>query len=507
MFGRIVIQCLISVLIFCAAIAAGVRYQLDRSNDYFSVVFERMDARLKEIGDANAKTAWRLEQSLSNHVLESEIGKPTINSVMIYAYPERNEFGFNQGVFADTTPNGSLVGYGKPTSHLLAERALFLKLDKVWNYTRDQIKVSDKFFIHYRHKYIYTSTLVHDRNQGVEMTAERFDPLRFRRHLEGDYQEDIKKNGYFYSTPYLNLLKNNRVISAISPVHDSKGQEIGDLGVDLDIDKFKDFFFLHPDYQGFVNVLMTFRHSDYRVNLIDPTTLKNKYFVAQYKYSLPYVGAMVVQYNILFFVAQLSYFVLALIVTLSVINYGLWKLYQQSREGDDLREQLNLDPMTNLYNRRLIDDLQILIDDTESRGNTLVEEHFQPPMGLMALDANRFKQINDNYGHQVGDEAILAIAQAMRSCTRGNDYCIRMGGDEFIILVQKASPEVLAIVAQRIHNYLRRYKIPGAPELLRVDVSIAYDLIQTDEGFEAAYKRVDKMLYDAKGGSMTGSAA
>ncbi|MFV0575670.1 MAG: GGDEF domain-containing protein [Vibrio sp.] len=154
----------------------------------------------------------------------------------------------------------------------------------------------------------------------------------------------------------------------------------------------------------------------------------------------------------------------------------------------NLRKELYLDPLTNLYNRRVLKDL--LIDKVQSM---VMAGHMTAMIGL---DANKFKQINDSYGHQKGDEALCHIANCMRKCTRSFDYCIRIGGDEFLIIAFDINHGDMQSIIQRLDEYIAMTSVQEIG--IEVHATVVGSLIYSDENFDQAFKRVDDLLYANK---------
>lgn len=152
-----------------------------------------------------------------------------------------------------------------------------------------------------------------------------------------------------------------------------------------------------------------------------------------------------------------------------------------------------LDQLTGLHNRRYFDrQMPILFE--QARGET-------KPMSVLVLDIDRFKTVNDTYGHDAGDEVLRAFAKRVRSCIRGEDVLVRFGGEEMVIVAPETSDDVAALVAERI-----RHKVESAPfvigrgaQQIPVTVSIGLaHLSAEDETPADLLKRADEALYRAK---------
>lgn len=116
---------------------------------------------------------------------------------------------------------------------------------------------------------------------------------------------------------------------------------------------------------------------------------------------------------------------------------------QREKDHQQLSRAAHYDHLTGLPNRTLFN---IHAEQAIARANRT-----NLPMSLFYIDLDRFKQINDELGHQIGDEALVSIASRMNKCVRREDSLARVGGDEFILLVESAkSRDELAIIANKI---------------------------------------------------------
>ena len=119
-------------------------------------------------------------------------------------------------------------------------------------------------------------------------------------------------------------------------------------------------------------------------------------------------------------------------------------------------------------------------------------------IGVMILDLDYFKKINDNYGHDAGDEVLRSVAKALALCLREEDCLGRIGGEEFALIIPGADPVGLENVAERLQAAARELSFPFFVDDRRVTMSIGFTLIQTSESFKQALSRADRYLYKAK---------
>ena len=91
---------------------------------------------------------------------------------------------------------------------------------------------------------------------------------------------------------------------------------------------------------------------------------------------------------------------------------------------------------------------------------------------ILLVDMDDLKSINDEHGHQAGNRAITAVASAIQRAIRSTDMAARSGGDEFVVFLPEATPEVAETVAQRIRNHVYRSLFPVGERLHRMTVSV-----------------------------------
>ncbi|WP_287873580.1 sensor domain-containing diguanylate cyclase [Aeromonas sp.] len=147
-----------------------------------------------------------------------------------------------------------------------------------------------------------------------------------------------------------------------------------------------------------------------------------------------------------------------------------------------LLRQSETDQLTGLYNRRFF------------------FEHCQSlragdvPCGLIMLDIDHFKQLNDRYGHQQGDRALLRFSSCIDALLRADDLFVRSGGEEFLILLPRIDEAGLQQMAEQIRAAVEA--LPTDP--VAITVSLGTTLVQPEEEINQALARADEWLYRAK---------
>ena len=170
----------------------------------------------------------------------------------------------------------------------------------------------------------------------------------------------------------------------------------------------------------------------------------------------------------------------------SHVNITRRKMAEQT-----LAHQAAHDSLTGLANRSLFADrLTSALTGRRSQASST-------QVGLMYLDADGFKQINDTYGHDAGDEALLTIGHRLRSHVRPQDTVARLAGDEFAVVAPRISADGLDGLVGRVSTALSQpHLIHG--HLVSVPVSIGSYLAAPGEASDTALRQADRAMYAAK---------
>lgn len=207
-----------------------------------------------------------------------------------------------------------------------------------------------------------------------------------------------------------------------------------------------------------------------------------------------YSGFVGVDFDLNYFVAReqhfrwigIGSFIAAILLALTIGVLTGRHYFQVERRIDLHRHESLRDELTSLLNRRgalrAVEPWLMKKSATHS---------------LMLIDMDDFKFINDNYGHAVGDDALIDVADVIRQSVRESNIVARLGGDEFMIFVPDGDKQIAASIAERIIESLRRHnEIVGGT---RYSVSIGICSVnRTAIGFEELYGCADQALYRAK---------
>jgi len=151
------------------------------------------------------------------------------------------------------------------------------------------------------------------------------------------------------------------------------------------------------------------------------------------------------------------------------------------------------DPLTGLRNRHFLEEMAPpLLSAAERRDAT---------PWLLCIDLDGFKQINDRFGHQAGDEALVQAAGLIEGSVRAADIVFRTGGDEFVVLLQEGSPEESAEVAHRLHEAFDRWnRDPSFQRRYRLAASIGRGPLDPKLGLSGSLEQADQNMYAEKRG-------
>lgn len=158
------------------------------------------------------------------------------------------------------------------------------------------------------------------------------------------------------------------------------------------------------------------------------------------------------------------------------------------RNEAKIRELMLTDPLTGLANRRRL-------NESLAQGIGRSHRHGRPLSILMA-DIDHFKNVNDSYGHDVGDEVIRMMANCLRDGIRTNDLAARFGGEEFIVLLEECSLDDAVQLAERIRKNISDQVLPSMEKSVTASFGVAE--LRPEETPLSLLKRVDQALYASK---------
>lgn len=174
---------------------------------------------------------------------------------------------------------------------------------------------------------------------------------------------------------------------------------------------------------------------------------------------------------------------LDMVLTLESYHYTKYKLQEK------LEQMTITDDLTGTYNRRKLEEvLQHEMDRSTRDGH---------PLTMLMIDIDHFKTINDNYGHDIGDAVLIAMARLLDRHLRETDTLVRFGGEEFIILLPGSTIDIALVVAERLRQAVAENTFEKAG---RVTASFGIAQHSPGDNRDSFIKRADEKLYEAKKG-------
>ena len=158
---------------------------------------------------------------------------------------------------------------------------------------------------------------------------------------------------------------------------------------------------------------------------------------------------------------------------------------------DQLSFEASHDALTGLFNRGIFDDMKEVMGNEDA--------------AMILIDLDKFKILNDTYGHETGDKALKRLAEVLKRAFRSEDYVCRIGGDEFAVIMVNATDKMKGLIsskAERIMDSVRDTKdgVPG----FTLSIGVAFSDGKTDG--DQIYKNADEALYKVKNGGKNGLA-
>ncbi|TIH09439.1 GGDEF domain-containing protein [Pseudomonas leptonychotis] len=161
--------------------------------------------------------------------------------------------------------------------------------------------------------------------------------------------------------------------------------------------------------------------------------------------------------------------------------------YRTTSQRDQLQQLAIHDPLTGARNRRAMnEELKIAASSHRRHGNSYA---------VLTMDLDHFKRVNDNYGHQAGDQVLVDFVELIKNSSRKEDRLFRFGGEEFLLLLPNTDRVGLLAAAQQLQQQVaHNLRSPGGA----VTMSVGGAILRRDEHWEDMLERADQRLYRAK---------
>lgn len=162
----------------------------------------------------------------------------------------------------------------------------------------------------------------------------------------------------------------------------------------------------------------------------------------------------------------------------------------QYEENIELKKIMQVDELTGVYNRKFLEfQLNSSINEAKEFSNTF---------GILFIDIDHFKSINDTYGHNIGDGVLQVIANTIRLNLRPEDIIGRWGGEEFIAVIKTNSIDVLKEIAERIRQLVENSSYKNNNLSIHVTISLGGTIFDGKDSLKALIEKADKNMYISK---------
>lgn len=148
------------------------------------------------------------------------------------------------------------------------------------------------------------------------------------------------------------------------------------------------------------------------------------------------------------------------------------------------------DPLTGVSNRSAL-------DTSLAREVDMARRH-RTSLSLIMMDIDRFKSINDNYGHTAGDEVIKAFTAVVGTAIRKSDMLFRFGGEEFVVLLSNTARAGAVLLAERIRQAVEQSLVSIGHQVVPITVSLGVSTLSPTDTQQSLFEKADKALYNAK---------
>jgi len=171
-------------------------------------------------------------------------------------------------------------------------------------------------------------------------------------------------------------------------------------------------------------------------------------------------------------------------------------LISSTIQNELVRLQSFTDPLTEVYNRRSLEDMAGRFISQAKRS--------EKPLTFMLIDVDRFKEVNTKFGHLTGDFVLAEIASLLKSSVRGSDAVVRYGGDEFLLILADTSPAGAHKVVERTQAYIADWNRAGHLERFQLSLSIGVTEWTDGKTLDECLDAADRHMYARKNKSTEG---
>jgi len=175
---------------------------------------------------------------------------------------------------------------------------------------------------------------------------------------------------------------------------------------------------------------------------------------------------------------------------LNKLNESNKKIESLQKELNNVYKEINIDSLTKAYSRKALNqDLKKFIEIGQTK---------ELDLALVVIDLDNFKQINDTYGHLVGDFVLIKVVQIISNIIRNEDKIYRFGGDEFIIIFNRINKLVIKKITEKIRQKIESTKLKYKNNIITLTLSIGVACHHKGDDTDSILNRADKAVYESK---------
>jgi diguanylate cyclase (GGDEF)-like protein/PAS domain S-box-containing protein len=156
----------------------------------------------------------------------------------------------------------------------------------------------------------------------------------------------------------------------------------------------------------------------------------------------------------------------------------------------ELKSLAYQDQLTEIPNRRFL--------ESQLESHIIKVSRSKLTIGVAFIDIDFFKKVNDTYGHNVGDEVLKMLSKTMKSATRNTDIIGRWGGEEFLVIYNHVTHDIMKIVCEKLRMLVESSGLRIEDKEIKITISVGATLINQEDTIEAIVQRADECLYKSK---------
>jgi diguanylate cyclase (GGDEF)-like protein len=302
---------------------------------------------------------------------------------------------------------------------------------------------------------------------------------------QGAFVRSVKSSGHAVFQGPVNLIQGGRGFIIRYPIMDLNNDYWGQASIVLREDAFKNAIKLFEEDLDIRSIIIKSNEIIYG----DEALLSEKVFWFNFSDTLFVwdVGIVLNGFN-----QDRGYFAWGLIV-IGMFAFGIAAsaTYASIRANDIVKHESMHDQLTGLRNRNSLDETMEQVMAASKRNKV--------KSGILLIDLNKFKEINDTFGHSVGDDVLKETAQRLKEAARADEVLFRLGGDEFLLVIPVVSDrETMANISARLHESLT-YRLEVHGNSIIVTASMGYAVYDDDGAdFDTLFQHADKQMYIEK---------